>query len=475
MSGPADDLAAPDIGPPSATVATTPAASTTAVQTGNAAVDLGGVTTTERFFRQWDRPGQPLAIRVRMHLSGAASARFQRDHLAAAFAAAVNRHPMLQATLVDGNWQPAEPPILQFDRPPALPQLSLATEPGLSAVARETATATESAATIDIDFHHVATDGQGARQFLLDWFADYTARCEGRDAKLVRLEPERLADRGTLTNPPGVAPPSLGEGLSNLWTTVRGRTVRLPRSTETRRIGLQHAELLLSADETAAVRQRMRTDSVTANDLGVALTLAVCAELMVSRRGWLTIANPVDLRKPSDRRLPACNRLGFAFVRRPVAAVAAATLDKLLPAVQEQMRYVKDGYIGAEFIRGLDLVQPLGLVGLMRRAGWFVPTAQFTCLGDTTRGTRHGFTRETDGSLRFGDFRLDAISGFAPLGPGVPLSFGQCETAARMTFTAVTDGIDADDALARLRQHLDHWVAASPVDATTAADSPPRA
>ena len=450
----------------------------------NSASDRGvpstPLTTTERFLRRCDAADVPLAIRVRMHLSDVPD----RAGLTEAFAIAVERHPLLRARLLDRlQWQPANAPELRFaEGPPKPPTVSLDGRGTLAATVREidspaACDSANRAAAIDIDFHHVATDGQGARQFLLDWFAAYTAIAEGREVKLVRLELERLADRGRIENPASVPPPSLGEGLGNLWTTVRGRSARLPSGETTKAAIRSEHETILTVEETVAVRRAMQTRSVTANDLGIALTLGVCDALLAESgcsRRWITIANPVDLRKPSDRRLPACNRLGFAFVRRrPLPASAANPVARYLPDVAEQMRYVKDSYIGAEFIRGLDLVQPLGLIAPMQSLGWFVPTAQFTCLGDTTRGTRHGFTRDDDGSLRFGSARLEAISGFAPCGPGVPLSIGQCETAARMTFTAVTrgpatsvsggnaraGGIDGERALALLRHLLDEWVA----------------
>ena len=413
------------------------------------------LTTTEQFLLGCDCGRGELVIRVRMHLTGQPD----RPCLREAWELAVARHRLFRCVLAWDEaarlpcWEPIDsPPPLRFTGEPdvAWPQLDLLQSPGLRA---SVATDEPDVTTIDIDFHHAVCDGQGARQFLLDWFAAYTALLADGQPRLVRLEPERLLTRGTIVNPPGVHPPGLAEGFGNLWATVRGRTVRLPTDGQPGRF----ESLRLGEDRTEQVRRAMREARCTANDLGIALTLAGLEELRPSSRRldplrrWHTVANPVDLRKPSDRRLPACNRIGFAFVRRRTGRVSFADL---LASVQTQMRYVKDGYIGAEFIRGLDLVQPGGWVERFRRMGWFVPTAQFTCLGDTTRGTRHGFVRDDRGALLFGSMRLDGISGFAPCGPAVPVSIGQCETASEMTFTVVTRGYPTEPVLAAIDRQL---------------------
>ena len=402
------------------------------------------LTAVERLLLSYDTPARPMTIRVRLQWDRPVDA----DLLRRAAVAATPRHPLLTATTDGREWStPGVPPPINFvesndadggspgvsSRPHAerlrgsrrprsarLPKVSGGDAPGVAVTHRGDVT--------DLDFHHACCDGQGGRQWGTDFFLTADAFARGVQPDLPRLDNSLLETRGDLSHPAGVEPITGGEGLRNLRLTTRGRTARLRGEEPGERLW----ERTYSPEETASLRKRLAAAGLTMNDAGLVATFRALAETPGLTGGRVTVLNPVDLRKPSDLRMPAANKLGFAYLRRTRAEIAG----DIAASVVDQMRYVKDRFAGAEFVRGLELVQDVpGVLRALRLLGKFVPTAQFTCLGDSTRGRRHGLRRD-GGAVLVGEARLLSISGFAPLSPGVPLSLAACETANRLSLTA---------------------------------------
>ena len=380
------------------------------------------LTAVDRLLLGQDAPAHPMVIRVRFRWDGPLDASLVGE----AADRATARHPMLRAVTDGRSWTPTDAP-----RPPAAPAgdvpfLDVGSAPGLRV--------SHHGAFTDFDFHHACCDGQGARQWLVDWLVISDALARGVAPDPPRLDASRLALRGDLSHPPGVEPIGGAEGLANLRLTTRGRTARLRG---------RHAPRLdtveLPPGETAAARAAVKAAGLTLNDAGVLAAFAALMEcgddpaLPRLSGGRLTVLNPVDLRRPADLRMPAAGKVGFAYLRRTRAECGAG----LRASVLEQLRYVKDRYAGAEFVRGFAAIEGVpGAVRLLRLLGKFVPTCQFTCLGDATRGRRLGFRRNGAGDVLVGEARLASIAGFAPPGPGVPLSLSACETATSLTLTA---------------------------------------
>lgn len=398
------------------------------------------LTPIERFLLRNDSVAHPMVFRVLLQFDGPV----RNDFLQTAFDLSVARQPMLTSMirgdeldavwtfadrLPELEWQPEglaaeEIPHVQVD------YCDLRTRPGL----RCRVWPIPDGIVILIDIHHACCDGQGARQLIAEWFGIYQQLINGESPRLPTLAYEKLKTRADyrIVNPP------IGtfEGLRNLYLTVRGRTTRLPETNPNSNQADFLCEQTFNADETAALRGNLKSAGFTINDAGLAASFSTLIECCPTqtRKGHITLMHPVDLRWPSDLRTPACNLVGASFLRRKQKE--CRNPQRLIETLRDQMQYVKKRYVGAEFLRGLAAAD--GLPGGPQRIqswGWFVPTMQFTCLGDTTRALHYRFN-QVDGVINFGGMKLDRISGFMQLGGYLPVSLAACETNQKLSLTA---------------------------------------
>ncbi|WP_437194331.1 hypothetical protein [Planctomicrobium sp. SH527] len=415
----------------------------------------------ERFLIDSDSKTTPIVFRVLMRFDGIV----QRDKLTQAFNIAIGRQPLLTSCVTSNescvrSWTPApKHPELhwqsstesQFDIEQIPVQwIDLTTQPGLHAQIWEV----DHGITILLDFHHACCDGQGARQFIGEWFGLYHQLLEGGELKLSTLEPQQLAQRGVYRTP--TPPIGLWEGLRNLYLTISGKTIKLPpkEATHSDAEPCEYlGERVFSIEQTADLRQRLKKAGVTFND--AALTAAFlaygrCFQIPKRSRHRITILHPVDLRWPSDLRTPACNRVGVCFPRRSYRDL----LDplELLQSIRGEMTYIKQRYVGAEFLRGMALTNSnKGISDRLQKWGFFVPTLQFTGLGDTTRALQYRFPM-TDGTIDFQGLKLNRISGTMQMGPYLPLSLASCETNQRISLTLRSSSNHVT------RQEADHFL-----------------
>ncbi len=402
----------------------------------NAYTFPGNITAFERFVLQTDSKSTPIVFRVLMRLRGPVL----RDALSEAFQIAVQRQPMFQSVISpeSRSWHRCDccPQLLwttsnvsesDQTRLPVQP-IEITREIGL----RVKASLLEDGLLISLDFHHACCDGQGARQFIAEWLTIYDQLTSNSEFTPAYLEVEKLASRHIYRKPN--TPVTFWEGLWNLYITLSGKTARVPvysKNSEERII----LEATLSPDETSSLRAWMKQEGFTLNDLGLACSMYAFHQSFprFSQGRKITVLNPVDLRYPSDLRVPACNRVGMAYLRRKLSTFPS--FDALLTSLREEMQYVKRYYVGAEFLHGLTaLSQSSFLWKTLHKSTLFTPTLQFTCLGDTTRSILYKL-REVDGAIQFGQLRLESISGIAPVGPGVPISIASCETSNRISMT----------------------------------------
>lgn len=437
-------------------------------------------TPLEEFLWLNDGPEHPMVFRLVLNFSGTCS----RAAVEQGFQLAVARHPLFscQAVKDDSGWKmvpAANPPKLEWrDDPPeeiqrqltTLEYFDLLTRPGL----RTTLWHTEDGLLVLQDVHHVCADAQALRQFLTDWFAAYS-RLSGDDIKsLPDLIPERLAQRDVYP----VVGPQVGfwEGIRNLIHTLSGKTARLRAHGQPDAPTSHLIMQTFSIEETARCREKLKEQSLSVNDLGLTLSLTSFADEFpdASRGRVITVINPVDLRRPSDLRLPACNRLGFIFIRRRIEP--ATTTRSLSVSVHEEMMYIKSKRVGEEFPKALALARkfPRGIRGLIQ-SGWFTPSLLFTCLGDTTSLIRHRRKLE-NGVVQLTGLHLETVAGYAPLGVGVPLSVSVCETNNRLSITVRASGryLTAEQSrhyTETLRRHWLRWIDSEPASAISPSTS----
>ena len=291
---------------------------------------------------------------------------------------------------------------------------------------------------VTVDAHHAVTDGNGLIQLITDWLHIYHCAVTGQPIRLKAIEPLRLLHRDQFPQPPAVAPISTKEAIRNFMVTVLGRTARWKhRSLKTPSApnGNLCIEHIFSKEECDRILHCLAEHKSTLNDFVMSCCFAAFAATVprVNNKHRITILNPTELRRPSDRNLPAVNRFGFAFMRRsPTQCKSPA---ELLKSLQGEITYVRSNYIGVEFIHGLAAVMKFrGGLTIFQRIGCFVPSMQWTCLGDVTRTVKR-MLEPKNGRLMAGDLSIDSVTPFAPCAQHVPLSIAASETGRRIIIT----------------------------------------
>lgn len=404
------------------------------------------LTPLERFLVRCDTRNSSMVIRVALRFTGEC----QPIILTNALGEAVRRHPLLSCRLsgdrfrqywVAGNTEKVVTrtipgSVFATDCGPFEKHIDLRTSGGLQVEIQYM----DDGIKVILDAHHAVTDGNGLRQFVTEWLHLYHCEVNGLTPKLTNVDPHRLEKRDQFPHPASSTPVTLREAVRNTFVTIRGRTARwfsgnAPTVEGHSASHCYCVEHILSASEVEQVQKRLSAWKVTLNELMIAACMTTFSRLAPggSVGDRVTILNPTDLRLPSDRALPATNRFGFAFLRR-VRSVCQDPAS-LLKGIHDEMNYIRKGYIGVEFIKGLKSASRIpGGVDFIRRLGFFIPTLQWTCLGDVTRGGRRLMIWK-NGALFSGGLKLESATGFAPFAENVPLSVASCEAGNRIAIT----------------------------------------
>ena len=404
------------------------------------------LTPLEHFLLQCATPRSPMVIRAVLRLTGEC----QPDLYVQTLQRAIARHPMLSCRLQRINrqwcWVPGAPePIVISRRSGSVFELESGSvkksiDLTQSAGLHTSIVVQDDGVKVVMDVHHAATDGNGIRQVITDWFHLYHCAVTGSPVKLPVVDPDRLVQRHVFPQPASIAPISLKQSLINIWATIRGRTSRW--AVAERRDGQEPdatashcVEIILSDAHGNQLRERMAAWNVKLNDLVMVCSMSTFAKLAPSGRMHhnVTVLNPIDLRMPSDRALSAANRFGFAFMRRP--RTECLNPVTILRGIHDEMTWVRSNYIGVEFIKGLVTASKIpGGIDMFRRMGLFIPSLQWTCLGDVTRGVKR-LVPLKDGMPISGNLQMATATGFAPCADDVPVSIATCETSRKLTLT----------------------------------------
>ncbi len=358
------------------------------------------LTPLENFLLQCDSNQSPMVIRVMMRLTG----NVQLDVLTRTLQEAILRHPLLNCRIQtlgrEKHWTPgcAEPinvrsaagSVFDAERGPLNLSIDLKQTTGLYV----TMIVLEDGIKVMLDVHHAVTDGNGLRQVVTEWLHLYHCEATGVPSRLLILDTDRLQQRDQFHQPKAIQPSGLKDAIRNFLVTIRGRTSRWnPRLRNRQRTSNETsshcAEVIFSAEQCIQLRQRLTAWNVNINDLVMVCCMSIFAQQAPtgSMKHRITVLNPTDLRLPSDRTMPATNRFGAAFMRRMRSECLEPA--QLLRGIQTEMNYVRTNFIGAEFLKGLAAASRIpGGINLLRRFGLFIPSFQYTCLGDVTRGGR---------------------------------------------------------------------------------------
>ncbi len=404
------------------------------------------LTPLELFLLQSATPRAPMVIEVVLRLTGTC----QPDLYVKTLQRSIERHPLLSCRIkmIDRQWYwvsgTTEPiaishrpgSVFELETGPRHKSIDLKTSAGL----QTSIVVLDDGVKVYFDIHHAASDGNGLRQVITDWFHLYHCEITGTPSRLSEVDSSRLEQRHLFPQPKAIAPISTKQAIINFWSTIRGRTARWASPTRKNTLSMgetnsHSVEIILSDDQSAQLRDRLAAWRVKLNELVMVCSMSTFACLAPAgpSKHHVTVLNPIDLRLPSDRALPATNRFGIAFMRRPRHECLKPA--SILRGIHDEMSWVRANYIGVDFIRGLATAAKIpGGINFFRRMGLFVPSMQWTCLGDVSRGGKR-LVPWADGMPTTGGLQLATASGFAPFSEGVPVSIATCEANKKVTVT----------------------------------------
>jgi len=404
------------------------------------------LTPLELFLLQSATPQAPMVIQVVLRLTGDC----QPDLYVKTLQRSIERHPLLSCRIkmISRQWcWVSGPPeavevsrrpgsVFESETGPRSKSIDLTTSAGLHV----SIAILDDGVKVYMDLHHAVSDGNGMRQVITDWFHLYHCEVTGTPSKLSEIDPGRLDQRHLFPQPKAIAPISTKQAMINFWSTIRGRTARWASSTRKNRQSQNgtHShcvEIILSDDQGEQLRDRLAAWRVKLNELVMVSAMSTFAQLAPAgvANHHVTVLNPIDLRLPSDRALPAANRFGIAFMRRQRHECLKPA--SILRGIHDEMSWVRANYVGVDFIKGLATAAKIpGGINFFRRMGLFIPSMQWTCLGDVSRGGKR-LVPWIDGMPTSGGLQLATASGFAPCSEHVPVSIATCEANKKVTVT----------------------------------------
>ncbi|MEX0937830.1 MAG: condensation domain-containing protein [Pirellulales bacterium] len=407
------------------------------------------LTPFERYYQLDDSREYPTTFPVEIRFSGT----LDRQHFDSALDSSVRRHPLLRARIDISSgkprWVPVErtEPEVDWDdeQAPIMHAggefIDLASEPGLRTWVRSA----PDRARVLFQFHHACCDGLAALEFVKDFLALYKAARSEMPAGSERGEPEYalLLRRGDFVPRPA-SRPSLAVTLRDTWYTIKvwswilikkpvvlasGETAPVTERTEEI---LAFATSTFSQDESQTLRERAASLGAPVNDLLLRDWLLVLRRWNQQHsgtgRGRFRINVPVSVRTRDEVRMPAANRIGYAFVTdEGTAADDAGLLDVVL----EETRRIKQWKLALYFLGGLALAGKFPSVirwALRRNAS--LATAVLSNVGrfSPARSVRRGQ------KWTCGDLVLERVCGAPPIRKLTRAAMIVIEYAGQTTF-----------------------------------------
>ena len=395
-------------------------------------------TPFEYYYLLEDRPGYASNFPIKLESHGA----LDRAAFTRAFQLTHERHPFLAARIEydQGNWPQwavGAPPPIQWAPPAESDETSIsrAMSGGLRMTIRQRGETTE----WEFVFHHVAVDGLGAFQFIMDLFLAYDHLSQGLAGPLPwrRIDRDRLRDRdGHRLFKKHVHLRDLARLVQVTLPINIRRAAMVSEHRETPKGGAEvgTGEYLvhhLSIAETAELSRIAGMHSVMLNDLLIRdyfLTLAAWNAHTSEARHPLRILVPTNLRRREDYRMPAANVFSFSFLARRVRD--CQDRHALLTSIHEEMSTIKRHKRGLYFEAALRIfcLWPALLRWSLSRP-WPFATAIFSNLGT---GLDNVPLPECEGRKVCGGMVFDGGSGAAPIRPDTRVSFAIHTYAGRL-------------------------------------------
>ena len=296
---------------------------------------------------------------------------------------------------------------------------------------------------IHMTFHHASCDGIGAMEFCGDVFREYAKACSGENGNQNISKRKQVGAAALLDSRGALARPVV-EGVSWLdaarfflgearWfffdkaTAIPCEGVDPESTRETELSSIQ-----LTREETNQLRRYAEIHGASLNELLMALLTGVignfCEAPGQSRKSWVGMVQPVNMRPRLSQRMPAANGIGYAFYRRRINE-CRCWKDLLPKFINDSRAVVKYGLAGC-FHDALAILQkiPSPLRQWCVRSmkpGTFV----FSYLGDPRRRFADSLAGD-QGGVDVGDFKIARFSIAPPPRRGTELAilaslFGQ--------------------------------------------------
>ncbi len=296
------------------------------------------------------------------------------------------------------------------------------------------------------DVYHPCCDGLGMRIFIEDATSGYNSlvSTDGVEPRWKKLDAELLKKRHECPEPrvkDETRKTSIKEKISNAWHFhVLTPKPIAPTTQAAQAPSLDFKMFEIDMDEVDSLRNSMVNRSIQINEWAISC-------LMIQIQNWqrknggnserIRIMLPIDLRVWDDLRLPACNKIGFAFLVNDSKTTMKA--DNVVDDVRRQLEWIRKLCIGSDFVRIFEPFSRLGwfVRWMMKRTKCF-STAVVTNLGDVTARQRKGRTESSKQSSA-GDLRLLGIYGWPPLRPGTQCGIGICRYDKKLSLSAVFD------------------------------------
>lgn len=346
-----------------------------------------------------------------------------------ALASVAERHRLLTARVENGAWVPTTRgiPLVHlrqgepWHRSPLYPEAGQGMRCYLVDRSR--------GCSLYLHISHACCDGTGSRFIFQDLATAYARAIDpgGPWPQLSRLEPDRLAQRGELP------PPGAGAGERRIWLEVLRFLFPWPQALRTLPGdggARPFSKRIFNQDETRVVLEHAARRTCKLNDLAVSELFGTLGSWQRSRGerregSRLRILVPIDLRSLEDRRLPACNRVTFAFLTRPLRKCG----QDLSAALTAEREYIRTFRTDLDFLHGLQLARRSGLLPLILQLPLSLSTAVLTNMGDVT--PLRGFPVVPEG-IRMGNTICQHASGATAVRPGTLASFSLCRLGGRL-------------------------------------------
>jgi NRPS condensation-like uncharacterized protein len=383
-----------------------------------------------------DSPQYPMAFCLQTPLSG----QFDRESFELALRSALDRHPLLQAT-VTSRWnrchwshhQITELPLdwdLSSDALPPKPvQIMISKEPGIKLWVRKSG----DEFLVVWQFHHACCDGIGSLQFIGDVFAHYgieTAEEDQAAPKLQDLNTELLKQRGDLISTgSGVTSSSLSlRTLVRRFRRLVGRTT-MPLASPPREPETDSRPLMLThhLDRTTfkllnriASKHDVNLNSLLLREMFLTLRDWNKTYHGLKKNQWIRLGMPLSMRMPQHRGIPACNMVSMMFF--PRKADDCDDVDDLLQGIQKQTIKTLHNRLGNLLLAAIRRIRKVpGLLTLLLHSNRPFTTAILANVGEV-RKHLGGHFPHIKGRCIAGNIIIEHVDGVAPIRPGTRLA-----------------------------------------------------